>query len=48
MKFTNITKAQNFRNRCDKIMMIVLMEEYLLVVTPAVASKYEKQGYQTI
>lgn len=48
MKFTNITKAQNFRSRCEKIMMIVLMEGYALVVTPAVASEYEAQGYQTI
>lgn len=48
MKFTNITKAQNFRNRCEKIMMIVLMEDCVLVVTPAVASDYESQGYQVI
>jgi hypothetical protein len=47
-KFTSISAAQSFRDRCDKIMMIVLMEDYVLVTSFATAMKYEASGYQVI
>jgi hypothetical protein len=46
-KFTTFTAADSFRNRCEKIMMIVLGDDGLFwVVTPAHGEKLTRQGYE--
>lgn len=45
--FKKLATAESFRNRCDKVMMIVLFDnDTILVVTPAVAKEYEAKGYE--
>jgi len=46
-KFSTYTLADSFRNRCEKMMMIVLGDDgKFWVVTPAQAEKLVAQGYE--
>jgi hypothetical protein len=46
-KFSTYATADSFRNRCVKIMMIVMGDDNMFwVVTPAHGEKLTRQGYE--
>jgi hypothetical protein len=46
-KFNSYANAQNFKNRCIKIMMIILGDDdKYWVVTPAEGEKLTRRGYE--
>ena len=46
-KFTDLQIAKSFKNRCTKIMLIMLGDDTMFwVVTPRKAHELEKVGYE--